>query len=94
MFSISGSMATDRQKEPESQVESAIWLQMRFAEAFIFMVKALTIISRLPGLDTELQHQGDWKRRGAFVPRVTRPTLPDSTRWKNRGERKNTDNTM
>lgn len=81
-------MATDRQKEPESQVESAIWLQMRFAEAFIFMVKALTIISRLPGLDTELQHQGDWKRRRAFVPRVTRPTLPDSTRWKNRGEKK------
>ena len=38
------------------------------------MVKALTVISRLPGLDTELQ-----QRHGACVPRITRPSIPDGT---------------
>lgn len=79
MLSVSDSMATDRQKEPKSQVESAIRFHMHFVAAFIFMVKALTIINRLPGLDTELQHKEDWQRNGAFVPRITHPSIPDST---------------
>lgn len=34
------------------------------------MVKALTIISRLPGLDTELQRKEDWQRRGVRLCHV------------------------
>ncbi len=47
VLSVSGSLATDMQKEPKSQVESATRFQTHFVEAFIFMAKALTIISRL-----------------------------------------------
>lgn len=52
---------------------------MHFVEAFIFIVKALTIINRLPGLDTELQHKEDWQRHGEFVPLITHLSIPDST---------------
>lgn len=50
---------------------------MPFVEAFIFTVNALTIISRLAGLDAELQHEDD--RHGASVSGTTHPSIPDST---------------
>lgn len=47
-------------------------------EVFIFTGKALTIINHLLGLDTEWQHKENWQRRGAFVPHITHPSIPDS----------------
>lgn len=85
-------MATDwlRQKEPKSQAESDTRFQTHFVEAFIFMVKALTIIKRLPGLDTELQHKENWQRHGALaiLQFLTARSLPPHA------EKKNTNYTM
>lgn len=33
----------------------------------------------LPCLDTEVQHEEDWRRHAAFVPHITHPSIPDSS---------------
>lgn len=66
-LNISGSMATDKHEEPKSQAASAAHFHMHFVEAFIFTVKALTIINCLSGPDTELQHKENWQKKTGRV---------------------------